>query len=137
MQTFLPYHDFRTSALCLDKKRCWKQVIEASQIIGTLTGKWTAWKNHPVARMWRKYLPALIIYYNVFWETSVNKHSIRVVKMQPMYTQENIVLPLWLGDEKVHASHRSNLLRKNIEFYSKYNWVEPDNMPYYWPVPLK
>jgi|SRR3954462_14871037 hypothetical protein len=137
MQTFLPYHDFRTSALCLDKKRCWKQVIEASQIIGTLTGKWTAWKNHPVARMWRKYLPALISYYNVFWETSVNKHSIRVVKMQPMYTQENIVLPLWLGDEKVHASHRSNLLRKNIEFYSKYNWVEPDNMPYYWPVPLK
>jgi hypothetical protein len=137
MQTFLPYHDFRTSALCLDKKRCWKQVIEASQIIGTLTGKWTAWKNHPVARMWRKYLPALISYYNVFWETSVNKHSIRVVKMQPIYTQENIVLPLWLGDEKVHASHRSNLLRKNIEFYSKYNWVEPDNMPYYWPVPLK
>jgi hypothetical protein len=29
------------------------------------------------------------------------------------------VLPPWFGDERSHASHRSNLLRKDPEFYGK------------------
>lgn len=29
MQTFLPFPDFLESAKALDKKRCWKQVVEA------------------------------------------------------------------------------------------------------------
>ena len=33
MQTFLPYENFLESAKVLDKKRCWKQVVEANQII--------------------------------------------------------------------------------------------------------
>ena len=33
MQTFLPYPDFQRSAAVLDKKRCWKQVVETKQII--------------------------------------------------------------------------------------------------------
>jgi len=40
--------------------------------------------------------------------------------------------PRWLGDEKLHASHRSNLLRKNPEWYSKFGWKEPNNLPYVW-----
>jgi hypothetical protein len=44
------------------------------------------------------------------------------------------VPPPWLGDEGVHASHRSNLLRKDREFYSKYGWAESDDLPYVWPV---
>ena len=43
-----------------------------------------------------------------------------------------LILPPWLGDERVHASHRSNLLRKDKDFYSKYNWSESNDMPYYW-----
>jgi len=34
--------------------------------------------------------------------------------------------------KEIHASHRSNLLRKNFEFYSKFGWKEPDNLPYIW-----
>jgi hypothetical protein len=42
--------------------------------------------------------------------------------------------PNWIGDEKFHASHRSNLLRKDKEFYGKFGWAEPDDLPYFWPV---
>ena len=40
----------------------------------------------------------------------------------------------WFGDKRVHASHRSNLLRKDSEFYGKYNWKESSDLPYFWPV---
>ena len=46
----------------------------------------------------------------------------------------SIEMPHWLGDNRIHASHRSNLLRKDIDFYSKYNWEEPIDMEYYWAV---
>lgn len=36
MQTFLPYADFQKSANILDKKRCWKQVVETKQILNLL-----------------------------------------------------------------------------------------------------
>ena len=35
-------------------------------------------------------------------------------------------------DEKVHASHRSNLLRKDYGFYSQYGWGEQLDMNYHW-----
>ena len=46
---------------------------------------------------------------------------------------DTIEMPPWLGDDRVHSSHRSNLLNKDQEFYSQYNWKEPNNMEYYWP----
>ena len=36
MQTFLPYSDLQKSAESLDKKRAWKQVVEAKQILGLI-----------------------------------------------------------------------------------------------------
>jgi hypothetical protein len=42
--------------------------------------------------------------------------------------------PKWFGNKKFHASHRSNLLRKDHNHYSRFGWQEPDDLPYYWPV---
>jgi hypothetical protein len=39
-----------------------------------------------------------------------------------------------MGQEEIHASHRSNLLRKDSEFYGKFGWAEPDDLPYFWPI---
>lgn len=36
MQTFLPYSDIQKSAESLDKKRCWKQVVETKQILSLI-----------------------------------------------------------------------------------------------------
>jgi hypothetical protein len=41
--------------------------------------------------------------------------------------------PPWLENQDFFSAHRSNLLRKNAEYYSKFNWSEPDNLPYIWP----
>ena len=45
---------------------------------------------------------------------------------------DNLVLPDWVGDERLHKSHRSNLLRKDQEFYGQYDWNEPIDLEYYW-----
>jgi hypothetical protein len=42
--------------------------------------------------------------------------------------------PPWLGDPALHASHRSNLLRKDAQFYRRWGWTEPPDLPYVWPV---
>jgi hypothetical protein len=47
----------------------------------------------------------------------------------PAYNVEN---PTWLGDERVHSSHRSNLLRKDAEFYGTKGWPEGPDMEYFW-----
>jgi len=41
-------------------------------------------------------------------------------------------LPVWIGDEELHASHRSNLLRKDPEHYGQFEWEEPDDLEYVW-----
>jgi hypothetical protein len=45
---------------------------------------------------------------------------------------ESINYPKWFGDEKFHDSHKSNLLKKDPIFYSKYNWNVNPNNPYIW-----
>jgi hypothetical protein len=44
-------------------------------------------------------------------------------------------LPPWLGREDLHASHRSNLLRKDSVWYGQFGWTEPHDIEYVWPVP--
>jgi hypothetical protein len=45
---------------------------------------------------------------------------------------EPVTYPSWFGNQKFHDSHKSNLLKKDFEFYSKYRWqVDPAN-PYVW-----
>ena len=44
--------------------------------------------------------------------------------------------PSWLGNEAFHASHRSNLLRKNPTWFSQFGWAEPPDLPYIWPTPV-
>lgn len=43
--------------------------------------------------------------------------------------------PNWLGQEEFHRAHRSNLLRKNYEYYSQF-FLEPSDLPYIWPEEL-
>jgi hypothetical protein len=42
--------------------------------------------------------------------------------------------PPWLGDNTFHASHKSNLLRKDPVWYGQFGWSEPTDLPYVWPV---
>jgi hypothetical protein len=42
--------------------------------------------------------------------------------------------PNWLGYDRLHSSHRSNLLRKDANHYGQFGWQEPADIPYWWPT---
>jgi hypothetical protein len=138
MQTFLPVPDFAASARILDNARLGKQRVEAYQIIRTLDGVTKGWRNHPAVRMWRGYEPALLTYALAIcdeWDRRGYPDTVRGKLAEHLREEDRPVhLPPWLGDEALHASHRSNLLRKDAEFYGAYGWTEPPDLPYVWPV---
>lgn len=132
MQTFLPYPNFRHSIFCLDNKRLGKQRVEAMQLINALERGGGAWFNHPACQMWKDHVGALKVYMNeciLEWTRRGFKNTMNIVYPGSFYTY-----PLWFGDPDFHASHRSNLLRKDPVHYGKFGWTEPDNLPYIWPV---
>lgn len=146
MQTFLPYQDFCKSAECLDYRRLGKQRIEGKQVLKIIwhiqkrnlyrnkNGKRVkrGWLNHPTVKMWIGFENALKLYVNtciIIWKERGFNNNMRLLRIK-----EKIIYPQWLGNQEFHASHRSNLLRKNKSFYSQYNWNEPDNLPYIWPA---
>jgi len=55
----------------------------------------------------------------------------------PVRDQEELAAagqcPPWLGDEAVHLSHRSALVRKDPDFHRPVFGDVPDDLPYVWP----
>ena len=141
MQTFLPYKSFAKSARVLDNKRLGKQRIEAYQILNTLLGRSVGWSNHPAVKMWRGYEGSLYDYACAIcdeWAArgfSNQKMSLNLVIVAKRYKcrLQFCEPPGWLGNKKFHASHRSNLLRKDPGHYGILGWRESNDMPYVWP----
>ena len=133
MQTFLPYPDFRLSVQCLDSKRLGKQRVEAKQILNILLNRTQTkgWRNHPTTLMWVGYANALKLYFNECVQEWLSRGYVNRMPMEII--SGKIVYPPWFGDDRLHASHRSNLLRKDPGFYGKYDWKETPNLPYFWP----
>lgn len=131
MQTFLPYANFRKSVSVLDRQRLGKQRVEAQQILNALQGKSKGWTNHPATRMWRGYEPALMQY----MECAIDEWTARGYNNSMTVTvPASVVLPPWIGDERIHASHRSNLIRKDPVHYGSFGWSEGPDVPYHWPT---
>lgn len=131
MQTFLPYPDLFESLSALDNRRLGKQRVEALQVLRALEREHYGWKHHPCVRMWAGYCDALKAYYNIavaLWVARGFKNSM------PFLYPANPVPPPWLGDPRLHASHRANLLRKDAEFYGRYEWTEEPLTGYWWPA---
>jgi hypothetical protein len=80
--------------------------------------------------MWTGYERALAKYHNIAIEEWIKRGYKN--NMKKISIRGRVVYPPWFGDKKFHASHRSNLLRKNPDFYGQYKWKEPDNLPYVW-----
>ena len=138
MQTFLPYSDFVKSAQCLDYRRLGKQRVEAWQIYLALTKENYGWKNHPIVKMWKGYELALLnygIYVCEEWKLRGYKDTMyQRFCREYQNRKDNFLYPSWLGNKKFHSAMRSNLLRKDKEYYSKFGWKEPDNLPYLWLI---
>jgi len=129
MQTFLPHESFEKSMSCLDNLRLGKQRVEALQIIKAIYIPDYGWKNHPAVKMWADYPEALQMYHDSAINEWVRRGKNNTMPLTRIITDK---MPHWLGNERFHASHRSNLLRKDHEYYGQYGWLEPDDLPYYW-----
>lgn len=139
MQTFLVSRSFLHTAQVLDNKRLGKQRVETLQILNTLTGRSKGWANHPAVKMWRGHEGALIRY----GEAMIGEWKHRGFKnTMSLYAEfweidANSPEPPWMLDdrsERVFASHRANLLRKDPIFYGLCGWTEDPAMPYFWPL---
>ena len=135
MQTFLPYPSFVESARCLDYKRLGKQRVETWQLYRANTEN-SGWRHTPIAKMWKGYERALLHYGLIcciewlrlgYEDTLCQRFGDLLLQ-----SKDPMILPPWIGDESLHASHRSNLLRKDPIWYGKYGWTEPNNLPYVW-----
>jgi len=137
MQTFLPYPDFAASAKTLDMKRLGKQRVETMQLLRTITGRSLGWQNHPAAKMWKGYAPALLSYGMAIcdeWLGRGYKDTCKDKMLALLPLSPAPLLPAWIGDPAVHASHRSNLVRKDPVWYGQWGWEEGPALPYVWPV---
>jgi hypothetical protein len=149
VQTFLPYPDFERSARVLDAKRLGKQRVETIQVVRALTRPTYGWANHPAVLMWKGYEEALGRYgltccevwtEHGFGDTCAVTIAadLRMFGVDTIRTQAELAageaLPPWLGQEQVHVSHQSALVRKDPEHYAPLFPDVPDDLPYAWPV---
>ena len=150
MQTFLPYPDFDQSAGVLDNVRLGKQRVEVLQVVRALTRPVYGWKNHPAVLMWRGHEEALGAYgiavcgewrRRGFADTCERKilddlaaAGVPTPPRDQATLERDGAVPLWLGDDRVHRSHRSALIRKKPEWYGVRFPDDPADLPYTWPV---
>jgi hypothetical protein len=150
MQTFLPYPDFEASARALDDRRLGKQRVEAMQVLRALTRPVYGWKRHPAVLMWRGYEEALGAYgltvcrewcrrgfSDTCARTILDDLAAAGVPTPPRSQPELAAaeaLPPWLGEDALHRSHRSALLRKNPGWYRSRFPHDSLHLPYHWPV---
>jgi|TARA_R110000765_G_scaffold411447_1_gene510572 hypothetical protein len=134
MQTFLPYKDFKKSFKCLDYRRLGKQRVESYQILNVLLERTSTkgWRNHPATKMWRGYENALKLYMNLCIDEWVARGYVNNMKREVILGE--VKYPSWLGNNKFHVSHKSNLVRKFPEHYRKYFPNVGADLPYAWPI---
>jgi len=138
MQTFLPYQSFTKSLACLDNKRLGKQRVEAMQILTALeSSSQSRWRNHPAVKMWKGYEESLKAYHDIAIATWIMRGFRNTMKYKcnsaGVFMKNCYIKPSWLT-EQFCSSHRSNLLRKDFVFYSKYDWTEDTSQEYIWPT---
>ena len=149
VQTFLPYPDFAATAAALDPRRLGKQRVEALQILRGLTVPGYGWRHHPAVKMWAGYEEALVRYgleICRMWSarghadtcaTSLTTELQGRCGVSPVRGQPELAatrdLPPWLGDPRLHLSHRTALLRKDPGHYGPRFAPVPEDLPYVWP----
>ena len=153
MQTFVPEKtSYAASVQVLDRQRLGKQRVEVLQIVSALTGlrlvdgavvprESTAWTHHPATCMWRGHLGALYDYQVATCEEWTAGRGYRdtcraktLLLLDAWSGDVSFTVPPWWGDDRVHRSHRANLIRKEPE---RYGLLWPDVSAaegYFWPV---
>ena len=148
MQTFAPEGSGITLGFKrLDYRRLGKQRVEAWQILNVLRGvdnegnpkDHKGWVHHPATRMWEGHITALAYYGAqccVEWKRRGYQDS-----LLPRFNKVLKELTEYGGDptppeflDTIMISHRSNLIRKDPDYYGPMWPDTPAGMEYVWPV---
>lgn len=135
MQTFLPVSSFEESVKILDYRRLGKQRVETWQIWLALT-RGGGWSNHPAVKMWKDSKPWLLFYglqCCLEWISRGYRDTMLIRFIELLEEMEFGDPPSWLGDERLHSTHRANLIRKDPIYYGKFGWSELPINGYFWP----
>lgn len=132
LQTFLPFPNFAVSAMLLDQKRLGKQRLECQQILSALRNG-GGWRNHPAVKMWRGHEQALELYHDACIREWIRRGYVNTMALR-LPPLDSVTMPDWLGEGGFHASHRSQLLAKDPEWYGRFGWTEVPGLPYVWPM---
>lgn len=113
--------------------------------------KYGRFGNHPALKMWEDYLFALMTYGIAIcdeWIARGNADNVKedLLAFAEIYQGELVpdqdwlrenapsLLPPWLGDPRLHDSHKSNLMRKDPIWYGEIQkWVISPDLEYFWP----
>jgi len=136
MQTFLPFDDFALSAGSLDRARLGKQRVETLQILNALKDPSYGWQNHPATNMWRGSELTLVDYgvaiCSEWISRGYNDTCLDKIKANTAHFS-NTSSPWWLGDSRVHDSHKAMLYKKNPDFYVAFR-SKSHIENYFWPT---
>ena len=109
------------------------------------------WQRHPAVLMWRGYEAAMVNYSLAICAEWLGRgysdtYGLKIEMMADLSMQVFVTglsmrgvnpykyeLPPWWGDEAIHESHQSNLLRMEPEYYGTRFNCRPD-LPYTWPT---
>lgn len=137
--------------------------LEGRSVMGEPPGEQrSGWASHPAVKMWAGHVPALALYMSCMimeWQRRGYQNNMtypyhlcrvdgpekgqvwhgltldrRLPNTESLPDPADVVMPPWLGDEELHASHRSRLLMKDPEWYGDLGWAEEPRREYVWPV---
>lgn len=144
MQTFITDFDMHINAKNLDNKRLGKQRVEALQIADCLLIKVSRWKFHPATAMWKNYEAFLLHKYVSAIFLEWKNRGFKNYKCEEWYEKLNEALKIkyenkftyqvdWINKSFIE-SHRSNLIKKDFNFYRNKFPSTLLDLPYIWPV---
>lgn len=150
MITWLPYPNMRLSAHVLDSHTLGVQMSQSLSMLRIIAGHKEGGRNryHASTLSWYHYPEALVLYTDyILMEMCKRSQSrglssprssqgCKMYEIPLEWSQENPIIPDWIGIESIHASHRSTLLKKDLEWYSQFSWNEKPRIDLRWPLPM-
>ena len=138
MQTFITDSSITPTMRALDTQRLGKQRVEAMQIHQILISRdySKGWGSHPAVKMWAGFDRWLAVYGMRACQEFRNRgYTDNLLDYFQSYHSDDQYkdVPPWWHDDRIHMSHKRNLVCKDYNFYSPIFNVRP-SMTYFWPT---
>ena len=151
MLTLLPYPSFKQSAKVLFNNELTDQLKTVDRILNVLhrvDADISGWNNSPGVLMWEGFESQLCTY-GIYLADNIKTRDLTQSVLIDLNTVESSIIwhlectgdigstdqPKWFGEEKLHLSHQSELIRINAEYRSVFPYV-PTDVPIVWPESL-